>query len=98
MRIPAKKVPPKTGVSQELMEVALKWLRRAYGDKELDSHLIWELQYNLGELERRYCGVDPEWKKTAEKAQAPASASAPPPPLRVEVTHINGRAITHVKD
>lgn len=46
--------PPKEGASPEFLELALKFLRQAYGSKPIGSMLGHWLGYHLGELEREY--------------------------------------------
>lgn len=64
---PAAK-PSADGVSPELLELVLRFLRRKYGERPLLDYSLYSFGYHLGCLEREYC-KEPE--KTAISRVAP---------------------------
>lgn len=48
------KAPPEQSCSAELLEFVVRWLRKKYGDRPLDSHVLWTLGWRLGDVEREY--------------------------------------------
>lgn len=50
----AVKPPPAECVSPELLELVIRWLRKRYGDRPVNGHVLYCLNYQLGDIEREY--------------------------------------------
>lgn len=51
--------PPIEGVSPELLELVIRWLRKKYGDRPVRDSYLYRLTYHLGDLERDF-NKDPQ--------------------------------------
>lgn len=58
MRNGKPKAPPDESASAELVELVIHWLRKHYGDRAVDAHMLWILSWRLGDVERCY-NADP---------------------------------------
>jgi hypothetical protein len=67
-RKPVQIQAPKEGVSPELFEIVVRWLRQTYGSHPLTCHVSFELEHGLGQIERAY-GAPPEPETGVQKSE-----------------------------